>query len=119
MGGKRKTCIVTQRRLDSLFEQYGVPELVKIDVEGYEEDVIISAGDMLLDQNINVIIAELNDEMLITQLIDIGFHMYEYNPFKRLLSVKEKMNGRNGIFIRNIERARQECVHLNRSLLII
>ena len=103
--GERKTCIVKMKRLDSLFRENGIPDLIKIDVEGYEDDVILSAGGKILEKKLNVLIVELNNQKLITQLQNIGFYMYGYNPFTRELFPTEEEDGRNGIFIRDIELA--------------
>ena len=103
----RETCMAKVKRLDSLFEENGVPHLIKIDVEGYEEDVIASAGEKFLDSGIIVIIAELNDKALISWMRECGFRMYEYEPFTRMLTQVETKEGGNGIFIRDIELARR------------
>lgn len=99
-------CKVKQRRLESLFEQYGIPNMIKMDIEGFELEAISSMGDRLKESTINVIIAELSDRQVIAELNKYGFAMYEYNPYERKLYSAKKENA-NGIFIRNLNLAQE------------
>lgn len=50
--------------LDSLVNQYGKPNALKIDVEGFELEVIKGAQGVLLDHNTKVIGIEIHTEIL-------------------------------------------------------
>lgn len=94
------------------FIQLTKPTLVKIDVEGFETEVLNGMSHSLSNEHLKAIIIELNgsgdrygyDEMLIhDKLLQHNFHPYKYAPFeKQLVKLKTKGN-HNTIYIRDIE----------------
>ncbi|WP_199119954.1 FkbM family methyltransferase [Pedobacter sp. ASV28] len=89
-----------------------IPLLLKIDVEGYETEVLNGALETLKNENLKAIIIELNgsgerygyDEALIhKELTDKGFLPYTYNPLERALTLVESFGSYNTIYIRNLE----------------
>ena len=79
---------------DSIARRYGVPNLVKIDVEGFETEVLNGMSQSLQSQNLKAIIIELNgsgerysfDEQLIHEkLLKNGFQPYQYARLKGVL----------------------------------
>ncbi|MET4083607.1 FkbM family methyltransferase [Pedobacter sp. UYP30] len=88
------------------------PALIKIDVEGFETEVLNGAHEILKDLNLKAIIIELNgssgrygyDETLIhDKLIELSFIPYHYDPFKRSLTALDTFGIFNTIYIRDLE----------------
>lgn len=88
------------------------PTLIKIDVEGFETEVLNGASLILSDQSLKAIIIELNgsggrygyDENAIhLKLLNHGFKNYSYDPFKRILNDNIGMKSDNTIYIRDID----------------
>jgi FkbM family methyltransferase len=89
-----------------------MPQLIKIDVEGFESEVIKGATKTLSNDGLKAIIIELNgsgarygydEEEINHYLTSLGFYPYTYDPFKRKI---EKLNGwgsHNTIYIRDEE----------------
>ena len=106
-----ETDIVTVpvNRLDDVVSQ--TPTLLKIDVEGFETEVLQGATQHLANPQLKAIIIELNgsggrygyDEATIhQQFLDLGFKAYVYEPMQRLLSVVDRFGDHNTIYCRDI-----------------
>lgn len=91
-----------------------VPALVKIDVEGFETEVLSGAHRVLKSRDTHALIMELNgsgtrygysDEQLLHKMKEYDFGTYRYDPFERkLVSLEGKSSGTgNTLFVRNIE----------------
>lgn len=87
-----------------------IPALMKIDVEGFETEVIAGGKNVLTDRRLKAIIIELNglgkqygyDEQNIhTMLLDWGFKPCEYNPEKRSLASVDTYGTHNTLYIRD------------------
>lgn len=101
--------------LDSYFEKNinSLPAIIKIDVEGFESDVLTGASNILYNKTLKAIIIELNgcchkygvyEKDIHEILISYGFKPYDYSPFARtLLQQITYSNGGNTIYIRDIE----------------
>jgi len=107
----KKAVQVVVRKLDSIIEA-DFPSLIKIDVEGFETEVINGAEEILNNEKLKAIIIELNgagkrygyDEALIhNKLCNYGFFPYDYDPFKRVLSKLETYGTHNTIYLRDLE----------------
>jgi len=88
------------------------PSLLKVDVEGFETQVINGADKVLECESLNSVIMELNgsgkrysfdEKFVLEKMLSYGFKTYKYNPLKRELILIEGKNpqGGNTIFIRN------------------
>jgi FkbM family methyltransferase len=97
--------------IDSLLNQ-GSPALIKIDVEGYETEVLKGMNKILGDRVLKAIIIELNgsggrygfDESKIHDLfISKGFQPYKYDAFRRKLHLMERYGAYNTIYCRDID----------------
>lgn len=94
------------------------PILMKIDVEGFETEVIAGAVKTLSRHSLIAIIMELNgsgerygydETVLHQQMLDYGFCPYLYSPFERQLQPLNTKNNHSGntLYLRNIERVRE------------
>ncbi len=95
--------------------------LMKIDVEGFEKNVI-SGGETFLRSNVDALIIELNgsgekygtdDQDLHEQLLAFGFQPILYDPMQRSLNKtdfdKNNQACKNMIYVKNIETASKRC----------
>lgn len=85
---------------------------LKIDVEGFEANVINGAPDTLANPNLKVIFMETNglsdqyefgQNYLHNKLLDLGFVPYSYDPFKRVLQKLETTGAHDTIYLRDLE----------------
>lgn len=97
--------------LDSVL-QAETPTIMKIDVEGFETNVLNGASRILSNPALHSVIMELNglgsrygfdDKKIAGKMQEYGFHTYQYLPFTRTL---QPLNGgineyENTLFIRN------------------
>jgi FkbM family methyltransferase len=89
------------------------PAIVKIDVEGYETEVISGAGNVLSRDELFAVIMELNgtgarygfdEAVLHRRMLDRGFRTFSYFPFERRLAELPRRNASavNAIYVRNL-----------------
>lgn len=98
--------------LDEILPDQKVPLLVKIDVEGFETEVLAGMKKTLQTEELKAIIIELNgsggrygyDEFSIHQrLLSLHFLPYHYDPFNRDLTLLDHFGSHNTIYIRDVE----------------
>lgn len=93
---------------------------LKIDVEGYEFNVIEGASNLLSSDAISAVIVELNgsglefgfsDEKVHQKLIGFGFKPIRYNPKLRIVTESNSFNKNfgNTIYVKDIERISNLC----------
>ena len=108
----KDTISVEVKTLDSVVEQFAAPILLKIDVEGFETEVLKGASTTLMNQSLKAIIIELNgsgarygfDESKIhSELLENGFKPYGYEPFTRNLYSLPSYGHNNTIYVRDYE----------------
>lgn len=110
-GDEKGVVAVPMDKLDSLLKING-PTLLKIDVEGYETEVIKGAASLLQMPAVIGVIMELNDACrqfgfsegeLHSQMLSYGFKSYAYDPFLRKLTRLEYLNpdANNTLYLKN------------------
>lgn len=108
-----ETIEVEVKTLDDILEGFE-PTLIKIDVEGFETNVIAGARKTLSNPSLLSVIMELNgsgsrygfdEESLHTVMLDYGFTTFKYDPLKRHLipSNWQSQNVGNMLYIRNTD----------------
>lgn len=95
--------------LDNLLQE-DRPSVVKIDVEGYESEVLSGAQDLLSQKTLLAVILELNgsgkrygfdDDATDAEIRRFGFKPAHYQPFERKLTLMEKHNASgNTLYVR-------------------
>lgn len=87
------------------------PSLLKIDVEGFETEVLKGASKILNNLKLNAIIIELNgcgyrygfdENQIHVKLTELGFKPYTYEPFSRKLILLLTFSRFNTIYIRDV-----------------
>jgi FkbM family methyltransferase len=107
-------CLDTILQLES--EKYEAA-LMKIDVEGFEMEVLKGGRQLLQNTQLKAVIMEMNgcgeqfgvsDEALDQEISEYGFNKYRYDPFSRQLEPMSEFNKHgNTIYIRDIEFAKK------------
>jgi FkbM family methyltransferase len=120
--------------LDKLLISEKNISLIKIDVEGYEKQVLLGCTEILKNPNLNVIIIELNDSNqqydyneteTISILKENGFLPYKYIYPDNLLVPLEKKNfdSYNTIFIKDINfvknKIKQKSVTIDKNTIVL
>ena len=80
--------IVETTTLDSVIEQYGTPDYIKIDVEGYEFEVLTSLTKLLENTIISFEWAEEQKnkiEQTIKYLFNLGYEKFSYTEADKIL----------------------------------
>ena len=116
-----KTSSVNVDTLDNIIsDKILVSTLIKIDVEGFEYNVLKGAKNTLSNTNLDAVIIELNgcsnrfgfsDEMVDKELTSFGFEKFDYNPFNRELTPLTKFHTEgNTLYIRksNIDTVKEK-----------
>lgn len=103
------TIKIEVNRLDDVITR--CPILIKLDVEGFESEVLKGAFNILSNPDLKAIVIELNgsgekfgfdDTDIVKSLQDLGFKPYKYLPFqKKLEELASANNATNTIFIRD------------------
>jgi FkbM family methyltransferase len=105
---------VAVRSLDQVFTE--TPDMLVLDVEGFEPAVIKGASRLLADQRLKIIIAEtmgfaraygLDDAGMHASLLQRGFGTYRYEPARRQLQPTEGMGAVNTIYVRDRDHVAQ------------
>jgi len=115
-----RSCQVQATTLDEALGSRD-PIMLKIDVEGFETEVISGAPRTLENPSLRCILMELagygkrygfDENVLRKRMIDFGFQPYRYEPFTRNLTLEsvekvQKKQTENTLFVRDIGYVRQ------------
>jgi FkbM family methyltransferase len=96
----------------------GSPTILKIDVEGFETEVVHGANDVLSRPTLVALIVEVNETSRLygsserafdAHMRDLGFRSYAYEPFSRRLTELESVNrnANNTIYVRDLGLVRE------------
>ena len=95
------------------------PLLLKIDVEGYETEVLKGAENTLSSNNLKAVIIELNgsgerygynENNIHNNFLSLGFLPYEYDPFKRELTQISIFSSYNTIYVKDLEFVKKRLI---------
>lgn len=101
--GEAGSVAVPVKRLDSIAGA-GDAVLIKMDVEGFEADVLAGAEAKLASPHLIAIITEGHDQEIVATLTRHGFARAFYDPFTRSLRAEAPAGGTsNALFIRKAE----------------
>jgi FkbM family methyltransferase len=113
MEGEKDTTEVPVRTLDEILQKRTCPLLIKIDVEGFETEVLLGGKNTLNNPDLKAVIIELNesglrygykDSDIHSIFLSAGFLPYAYEPFTRQLTeLKSYSDESNTIYIRDVD----------------
>jgi len=101
--------------LDEIFND-SKPALLKIDVEGYEHEVIKGALKLLQSESLEAVIIELNgsgmrygfsDNSVHNELLANDFAPYKYDPFLRVITPLKTPGSLNTLYLKNVDHVRE------------
>jgi len=108
---RRESIEVGVERLDDVLSGFE-PAIIKIDVEGFETNVVLGAQEVLSRKSLLAVIMELNgsggrygfdESRLHRQMLEYGFAAFSYAPFERKLVPLNGKNAHSGntLYVRN------------------
>lgn len=111
--GEKDTTEVSVQTLDGILKSRTCPLLIKIDVEGFETEVLLGGKNTLKNPDLKAVIIELNgsglrygykDEDIHAVFISEGFLPYTYDPFtRRLIRLSTYSKDVNTIYVRDVD----------------
>ena len=97
------------RPIDQVFTE--APDMLVLDVEGFEPAVIKGAARLLIDPRLKIVIIEtlglaadygLDDKLMHQSMLQYGFRTYHYDAFERLLRPTDGMDPVNTVYVRDL-----------------
>ena len=88
-----------------------IPVLIKLDVEGYETEVVRGAEQTLQNPQVKAVILErmglgkrfgFDENLLHERLLQIGFRLFQYHPFERRLEQIDQPRVGNNLYLRDV-----------------
>ncbi|NOX40886.1 MAG: FkbM family methyltransferase [Alphaproteobacteria bacterium] len=104
--------------LDSLLGEES-PLLVKMDVEGFEHEVLKGSENSLNHPNLLAIITESTDSQVVSLLEKNGFSRWFYDPFARSLSKNsEYYKSNNALFLRDVDKCKKRIAEAPKRVIL-
>jgi len=107
------TRAVRVMRLDDLLAGRA-PILIKLDVEGFEAEVLAGGRETLGKRSLIAIETESRDPAVVDQLTGAGFHEVFYDPMSRTLSETVVWAQNNALFVRDRDRCLERLAQARR-----
>lgn len=111
--GEKDTTEIPVQTLDEILQNRTCPLLIKIDVEGFETEVLLGGKNTLNNPDLKAVIIELNgsgarygykDADIHAMFMSAGFRPYAYEPLTRQLTeLNTYSDESNTIYIRNVD----------------
>lgn len=104
-----KVIEVAVRALDELLAEF--PAVMwKVDVEGFEEQVLRGAGNVLRNSELRVVLLEGASQEITATMEGEGFSRASYDPWKRSFNLKPDKNAsNNNLWIRDVAELADRC----------
>lgn len=109
------SALIPVRTLDNMLKG-AAAALWKVDVEGFEEEVIAGASEALRNPSLQALLLELDSPSLRSSMRDAGFKLASYDPFSRKIVVLAKHDegaggsGSNNLWIRDQHFVQARCL---------
>jgi FkbM family methyltransferase len=99
--------------LDQLLQEDPPPLVWKVDVEGYEPEVLQGATQALHNPELKAVLLEADTPALRATMAEAGFSRFVYDPFSRQLqplsAATQASSGHNQLWIRDLPFVQQRC----------
>jgi FkbM family methyltransferase len=114
--GDKNIRMVNQQPLDALNHADAQPIMIKMDVEGYEEEVLRGAQRLLANETLKVIEIETANSRSVELLNSLSFTRAYYDPFARKLQTQpiDTLSSSNALFARDWEFIRSRVTTADR-----
>jgi FkbM family methyltransferase len=111
IGGNNKS-LVQMTTIDNEFDTDSGTYVLKIDVEGFEMEVLKGAKNLLNSGRITAIIIEQDSryDHVDNFICSFGFSRIEYNPFNRKVKQVKELKGGNTIYVIDVQKTKSICL---------
>ena len=108
-----KSLMIEVQTLENLLKAHS-GAMWKIDVEGFESQVLSGALDSLMNLTLNAVLLETNDQTVTQTMLNAGFQPARYAPFERQLSRGSADSAQaattgNTLWVRDFDFVQQRC----------
>ena len=105
------TSLVQMTTIDNEIDSNQGSYMLKIDVEGFEMEVLKGAKKLLNSGRVTAIIIEQDNRYnhVDTLICSFGFSRIEYDPFKRKVKQIKELNAGNTIYVSNVKKTSIIC----------